>query len=121
MDMALLKTEPNDSMTSISLADQEAIPGEPVSVIGNSKGEGLCIVEGIVSDVHRKVGSIDTIMISAPVTTGNSGGPVFNAEGKLLGVIKSGHPDINSMNYVIPVKMIRDFLETAQEQEDIEL
>lgn len=121
MDLALLKTEPNTSMTSISLADQEAIPGEPVYVIGNSKGEGLCIVEGIVSDVHRKVGSIDAIMISAPVTTGNSGGPVFNAEGKLLGVIKSGHSDINSMNYVIPVKTIRDFLHVAQEQEDIEL
>ena len=120
VDLALLKTESNSSLVPVEFATQDAFPGEAVYAIGNSKGEGLCIVEGIVSDVHRKIGAIDAIMISAPVTHGNSGGPVFDAEGKLLGIVQSGRTDVSAMNYVIPIKMISAFLEEAKAKENIE-
>ena len=116
----MLKTESNSSLVPVEFATQDAFPGEAVYAIGNSKGEGLCIVEGIVSDVHRKIGAIDAIMISAPVTHGNSGGPVFDAEGKLLGIVQSGRTDVSAMNYVIPVKMISEFLQEAKAKENIE-
>ena len=118
IDLALLKTEPNSSLVPVAFATQDAFPGEAVYAIGNCKGEGLCIVEGIVSDVHRKIGAIDAIMISAPVTHGNSGGPVFDAEGKLLGIVQSGRTDVSAMNYIIPVKMISAFLQEAKDKED---
>lgn len=120
IDLALLKTEPNSSLVPVSFAAQDAFPGEAVYAIGNSKGEGLCIVEGIVSDIHRKIGNIDAIMISAPVTHGNSGGPVFDAEGKLVGIVQSGRTDVSAMNYVIPIKMISEFLEEARRKENID-
>ena len=118
IDLALLKTEPNKELVPVTFATQDAFPGEAVYAIGNSKGEGLCIVEGIVSDVHRKIGGIDAIMISAPVTHGNSGGPVFDAEGKLIGIVQSGRTDVSAMNYVIPIKTIIDFLQEAKDKED---
>ena len=120
IDLALLKTEPNSSLKPVTFADQEAFPGEAVYAIGNSKGEGLCIVEGIVSDVHRRIGNIDAIMISAPVTHGNSGGPVFDAEGKLVGIVQSGRQDVSAMNYVIPIKTINEFLQKAKEKENLD-
>ena len=118
VDLALLKTEPNKELVPVTFATQDAFPGEAVYAIGNSKGEGLCIVEGIVSDVHRRIGAIDAIMISAPVTHGNSGGPVFDAEGKLIGIVQSGRTDVSAMNYVIPIKTINDFLQEAKDKED---
>ena len=117
-DLALLKTEPDAANKPVEFCYEDAFPGEDVYVIGNSKGEGLCILEGIVSDVHRSVGGKEYIMITAPVTRGNSGGPVFNSEGKLIGVVKGGHSDVNSMNFVIPIKTIIDFLQEAKDKED---
>lgn len=119
IDLALLKTEPNKELVPVTFSTQAAFPGEAVYAIGNSKGEGLCIVEGIVSDVHRKIGGIDAIMISAPVTHGNSGGPVFDADGKLIGIVQSGRTDVSAMNYVIPIKTIVDFLQEAKDKEDL--
>ena len=59
-------------------------------------------------------------MISAPVTHGNSGGPVFDVEGKLVGIVQSGRTDVSAMNYVIPIKTIIDFLQEAKDKEEIE-
>lgn len=121
LDLALLKTEPNDSIVPVTFARDDAFIGESVYAIGNSKGEGLCIVEGIVSDVHRKIGNNDVIMISAPVTNGNSGGPVFDSNGTLIGIVQSGRKDVSAMNYVIPIKTIEAFLNEAKEKEDCDL
>lgn len=118
VDLALLKTDPDSRLVPVTFSSEDAFPGEAVYAIGNSKGEGLCIVEGIVSDVNRRVRSMDMIMISAPVTNGNSGGPVFDADGRLVGIVQSGHTDIATMNYVIPMKTIVKFLKDAQEKED---
>lgn len=120
-DLALLKTEPDDALIPADMSDEDVMIGESVYAIGNSKGEGLCIVEGIVSDIYRKVGGKDYILITAPVSQGNSGGPVFNAEGKLIGIVKGGRSDVSSMNYVIPIKTLKAFLQEAQEKEDIKL
>jgi len=117
-DLALLKTDPDKSLKPVEFCYAEAFPGEDVYAIGNSKGEGLCIVEGIVSDIHRSIGGRDHIMISAPVTQGNSGGPVFNCEGKFIGIVRGGHQDVSAMNYVIPIKTIIDFLQVAKDKED---
>lgn len=118
LDLALLKTEPDESLVPAIFKTEEVCHGEAVYAIGNSKGEGLCIVEGIVSDVHRSIGGKDYIMVTAPVTHGNSGGPVFNAEGKLIGVVKGGRSDSSAMNYVIPIKTIIEFLQEAKDMED---
>ena len=120
-DLALLKTEPEDSLVPVDMSDEEIMIGEAVYVIGNSKGEGLCLTEGIISDLHRQVGGRDYILITAPVAQGNSGGPVFNAEGKLIGIVKGGRSDVSAMNYVIPIEALKAFLMEAEEKEEIEI
>ena len=120
-DIALLKVEDVEDLKPLELEEKSVVHGEKVFAIGNSKGEGLCILEGIVSDAKRKLNGREVIMISAPVTNGNSGGPVFNSKGKLIGIVQSSHKDTSAMNYVIPVSTILDFLNTAKEKQNIDV
>lgn len=120
-DLALLKIDIDEDVEAVTFSDAETMPGEPVYAIGNNRGDGLCIVEGIVSDIHRKVGGVEYILISAPVTQGSSGGPVFNARGELMGIVKGSRRDERLMNYIIPVETVKSFLEEVKQKEEIEL
>ncbi len=121
LDLALLKIDTEAQTAAVDFATIGIETGESVFAIGNSKGEGLCIVEGIVSDAHRSMNGNEYIMITAPVVGGNSGGPVFNNAGQLVGIVCCGHPGVATMNYALPTETIRAFLSKACESEGIEL
>lgn len=84
--------------------------GETVYVIGNSKGEGTCITRGIVSDKLRKVGGRNLIMTDCAVNPGNSGGPMFNDQSEVIGVVVSGYVNAEGMNFAIPSNSVKEFL-----------
>ena len=90
-------------------------------VAGASKGEGLGIVDGIVSDTCREIGGRKLMMISAPVTTGYSGGPVLSADGEFIGMVTGGRDGETAMNYAIPSVTIRKFLASAEKKAGIRL
>jgi len=95
--------------------------GEKVYAIGNSKGQGICILDGIVSDSERLIGSDNFIMFSAPIVQGNSGGPIFNANGDVIGIVTLKLKDASAMNYAIPVSAVKTFAEQAKDKEDVEV
>jgi S1-C subfamily serine protease len=64
--------------------DDELQPGEQVFVIGHPEGLNFSLSNGIISRMQG-----DVVQISAPVSPGNSGGPVYDARGELLGVVSS--------------------------------
>ncbi len=121
LDLALLKIDVEEETPAAEMSQRPVETGEAVYAIGNSKGEGICIVEGIVSDARRMVNGHEFIMVTAPVTTGNSGGPVFDAAGELIGIVCCGRNDVATMNYIIPIDCVQAFLQKAAEQEGIEL
>lgn len=93
--------------------------GEKVYAIGNSKGQGICILDGIVSDKERFIGDDRYIMYSAPTVSGNSGGPLFNEKGEIIGVVTLGIKDAVAMNFAIPIKVIESFVNEANDKEDL--
>ena len=84
--------------------------GEPVFVIGNSLGYGTCITSGIVSDKERNVNGKILLMTDCAVNGGNSGGPIFNQRGHVIGAIVSGITNAEGMNFAIPSGTIEAFL-----------
>lgn len=60
-------------------------------------------------------------MFSAPIVHGNSGGPVFNGNGEVMGIATLGREDALAMNYAIPVSAVKDFIEKAKDKEEIEV
>ena len=118
VDLALIKLSRIPSAAKpVTFADFNKVRiGEQVFVIGNSLGDGTCITAGIVSDKQRTIGGHTVLMTDCAINGGNSGGPIFNSDGQVIGVICSSrvHQDgsaTEGMNYAIPISIASDFLE----------
>jgi tetratricopeptide (TPR) repeat protein len=87
-DLALLSIDmPLERSRATELASELPDEGEPIFVIGNPlKLEGS-VSDGIVSAVREVPNSYRIIQITAPISHGNSGSPVFNLKGQVLGVV----------------------------------
>lgn len=110
LDLALLKlSRVPVKATPLKFGEYEKIrTGERIFVIGNSLGEGTCITSGIVSDKGRH----GQLMYDCPTNPGNSGGPVFNSDGLVIGTHVAGKKNkVQGMNYAIPCSAVIDFLE----------
>ena len=118
-DIVLLQGE-NDQSSPVSFGNGRVVTGEKVYAIGNSKGQGICIMDGIVSDSARNIHGETYIMISVPIAHGNSGGPLFNAKGEVVGMTAMGQKDA-VMNYAIPTPMLIAFLQTAADKENVKI
>jgi serine protease Do len=89
-DIALLKVNVGRDVPTVTFGDSEGMrPGDPVFVIGNPFGLGSTVTAGIVSALDRNVVESEAgsfIQIDAALNPGNSGGPVFNKAGTVIGV-----------------------------------
>ena len=87
-DLALLKID-GGALPSVAFAHTDANVGDWVVAIGNPFGLGHSATTGIVSARHRNIGAgpyDDFLQIDAPINRGNSGGPVFNLKGEVVGI-----------------------------------
>jgi serine protease Do len=88
-DIALLKVESDDPLPFVEFgASDAARVGDWVLAIGNPLGQGFSVSAGIVSARNRTLqGSYDDfIQTDAAINRGNSGGPLFNIDGQVIGV-----------------------------------
>ena len=89
-DLAVIKVEAKEPLPVVSFADSDkARVGDWVVAIGSPFGLGGSVTAGIISARGRDIHSgpyDDYLQIDAPINSGNSGGPVINAEGRVVGV-----------------------------------
>jgi serine protease Do len=89
-DIAVLKVEPQPNMTFVAWGDSDAAePGSWAIAIGSPFGLGGTVTVGVVSARSRDIRSgpyDDYIQTDASINRGNSGGPLFNARGEVIGV-----------------------------------
>ncbi len=89
-DIALLKIDADEALRSVALGDSDKIRvGEDVVAIGNPFGLSSTVTTGIVSAKGRNISGgpyAEFIQTDAAINRGNSGGPLFNMEGEVVGV-----------------------------------
>ena len=89
-DLALLKIDSKDPIPFVKFGSSDDIRvGEPVIAIGNAFGLGGTVTSGIISAKGRDLGNQfyeEFIQTDASINLGNSGGPMFNMEGEVIGV-----------------------------------
>ena len=64
---------------------------------------------GTITALRRKEGKLSAIQLDASVNPGNSGGPVVDKKGNLIGIVRSGMLGAR-LNFAIPVSLVREFL-----------
>ena len=89
-DLAVLRIRSDDSLPTVPWGDSDAIEvGDWAIAIGNPFGFGGTVTAGIISARGRSINAgpyDDFIQIDAPINKGNSGGPLFDQEGRVIGV-----------------------------------
>ena len=90
MDLAILQIESNEKFAAVSFGDSDkARIGDWVIAIGNPFGFGGTVTSGIISSRNRDIGLTrydDFIQTDASINRGNSGGPLFNLDGEVIGI-----------------------------------
>ena len=118
-DVAVIKINAT-GLSAASIANSDDIRvGERVYAVGNPFGELVyTMTEGIVSALDRVVSvekkSINTFQLSAAVNSGNSGGPVYDSKGEVVGIVTAKFMDgtVEGIGFAIP---INDAIEIASE------
>src|SRR5687768_16407641 len=107
-DLALLNVEmPLERARTSELASELPDEGETIFVIGNPlKLEGS-VTDGIVSAVREVPNSYRIIQITAPISHGNSGSPVFNLRGQVLGVVTVKVTNGQNINLALEVARVK--------------
>jgi serine protease Do len=111
-DIAVLKVDAGGSLPAVSLGDSRSLkPGQWVLAIGSPFGFDYTVTQGIVSAVGRNLGQQDQpytsfIQTDVPINRGNSGGPLFDLQGRVVGVnsqIYSNTGDYMGVSFSIPI------------------
>ncbi|MEX1024962.1 MAG: trypsin-like peptidase domain-containing protein [Planctomycetota bacterium] len=119
-DLALLKIQAGEEFPVIDLADDEVYLAETVIAIGNPHGRTHTVSKGIVSGLYRDVEARSNngrmlrleglIQTDAAINSGNSGGPLLNVHGELLGINTVMETNAENIGFAIPVTRVRSVL-----------
>ena len=117
-DVGLLRLDPNaHRLSPVPLGESASVVvGEPVAAIGSPLGNENTLTVGVVSAIHRSIDAltvrlyniVDAIQTDAPITHGNSGGPLFDARGRVIGInaqIRSanGTGNDSGIGFAVPI------------------
>jgi Flp pilus assembly protein TadD len=107
-DLVILKIDAN-KLPSVRLGDAEkAGVGEKVYVISSPRGLENTISEGILSGIRAITEKRKILQITALISPGSSGGPVFNGKGEVIGIATFLLKDSQGLNFAMPVNHVKD-------------
>jgi S1-C subfamily serine protease len=129
-DLALLKIPHERDFPTIPLGtSSDLMPGETVVAIGNPHGQTHSVSQGIISGLHRNVEIAvdswrtlhftDLIQTDASINLGNSGGPLLNIHGELIGINSVVNSAAENIGFAIPVDRVREVLDDQLLDPDI--
>ena len=108
IDMALIQVD-GKGFPYLSLGDSTKIAaGQTVFAIGSPKGLDDTISQGIISNANRVLDGLGYIQMTAPISSGSSGGALINDQGLLIGLNKATYRDAQNLNLAIPIHRYKE-------------
>lgn len=104
LDLALLEVPPQKRAPPV-VGDSDALrPGDDIYAIGNPRHLGFTVSRGIVSFVGRPLDGVRYLQTDLPINDGNSGGPVVNRKGELVGVMSFVLKHSQGLSFALPLR-----------------
>lgn len=122
-DVGALRVDPKaHALVPLPLGDSaRVLVGEPVAAIGSPFGNENSLAVGVVSATQRSIESltsqynlVDAIQTDAPINHGNSGGPLFDSQGRVIGItaqIRSDSGGAEGVGFAVPINAARRSME----------
>lgn len=131
-DLAVLKVDPKDhKLQPLALGTaKELRVGDPVVAIGNPFGLDRTLTTGVVSALARKIQGLNGFTISnvvqtdAAINKGNSGGPLLDAQGRVIGVnsqIQTESGGNVGIGFAVPVDKLKEVLPTLEDGKEVQV
>lgn len=99
--------------TPLTIADYKSLnTGDDVYAIGAPKSMAYTLTKGVISAKEREIGKYKYIQTDAAINEGNSGGPLLNDEGNVIGVNTLKMSDSEGIGLAIPMTVLSDFLKS---------
>lgn len=120
-DIAILRINDNrfNGFGSIpySVTTRMADVGEEIFVLGypltQTMGDEIKLTNGIISSRTGFQGDVSLYQMSAPIQPGNSGGPMFDSRGNVIGIVVSRHKGTENVGYAIKTSYLKNLIESA--------
>lgn len=133
LDLAVLKIDKKYATKPVKLGNSKKINvGDSIFTIGTPIAEEYknTVTSGIISGLDRAVKTQDSsgndiimnmIQIDAPINSGNSGGPLVNLNGEVIGIctLKITDANVESLGFAVPVNIIKDNLDNLESSKNI--
>lgn len=109
-DLAILKISAT-GLTAVSLGDSSLIEtGDNIYAIGNPFGLEDTISNGLISTKSRDINGTTYIQISAPISSGSSGGALVDEQGKVIGITAAVYYGGQNLNFAVPINLLKPML-----------
>jgi len=115
VDLALLKlVHSPGKLKPLVLGDSDIIRvGQTAVAMGNPFGLSGTVTKGIISSLHRSIGQgpyDDFMQTDASINFGNSGGPLFNIKGEVIGINTTIRADGHGIGFAIPINLVKKLI-----------
>ena len=108
-DLALLRVDADD-LSPLPLAEEEIRDGQEVIAIGHPRGLEHSVVRGVLSG-RREIDSRDYLQLAIPVEAGNSGGPVLDRAGHVVGILTMKSAVTENLGFAVPISALKPLLQ----------
>jgi regulator of sirC expression with transglutaminase-like and TPR domain len=111
LDLAILRVS-QKGLKTLPLGDSDSMrQGQPIVAMGNPAGLAFSVVDGVISEPSRDVEGTPMIQIAIPIERGNSGGPLVDRQGRVLGVLTLKSARTKNLGFAMPVNALKRLVE----------
>jgi len=114
-DLALMWIHPKGKLPTVKLGDSNVVSaGDKIYAIGNPLGMDYSVSDGLISQVRQLSAELTILQISAPISQGSSGGPLFNQFGEVIGVTTMIVTQGQNINLAVPGNYLLPMMKQPQ-------
>ncbi|MFO0977801.1 MAG: transglutaminase family protein [Planctomycetaceae bacterium] len=107
LDLAIVRVEGLELPPLALSAEAKTPAGREIVALGHPEGFRNAVVSGVVSG-HQEIDGVEMLQLAMSIERGNSGGPVLDAQGQVVGIVTRKSALRDKLGFALPVRLLRD-------------